>query len=78
MQVLDDPEGDVANLSLVADSLQAHSPSGAWFVRLRRKGYHLLLETLSRTRGKNPYTDLAFHLRLSRFQQIEEPVRCIQ
>lgn len=25
---------------------------------LRRKGYHLLLETLSRTRGKNPYTDL--------------------
>lgn len=25
---------------------------------LRRKGYHLLLETLSRTRSKNPYTDL--------------------
>lgn len=25
---------------------------------LRRKGYHLLLETLPRTRGKNPYTDL--------------------
>lgn len=25
---------------------------------LRRKGYHLLLETLSRTSGKNPYTDL--------------------
>lgn len=25
---------------------------------LRRNGYHLLLETLSRTRGKNPYTDL--------------------
>ena len=25
---------------------------------LRRKGYHLLLETLSRTPGKNPYTDL--------------------
>lgn len=25
---------------------------------LRRKGYHLLLETLSRKRGKNPYTDL--------------------
>ena len=25
---------------------------------LRRKGYHLLLETLSRSRGKNPYTDL--------------------
>ncbi len=25
---------------------------------LRRKGYHLLLETLPRKRGKNPYTDL--------------------
>jgi LacI family transcriptional regulator len=25
---------------------------------LRRRGYHLLLETLSPTRGKNPYTDL--------------------
>lgn len=25
---------------------------------LQRKGYHLLLETLSPTRGKNPYTDL--------------------
>jgi LacI family transcriptional regulator len=25
---------------------------------LRRRGYHLLIETLSPTRGKNPYTDL--------------------
>ncbi len=33
----------MANLSLVADSLQAHPPSGAWFVRLRRKGYQRVL-----------------------------------
>ena len=34
---------DVAELSLVTDSLRAHPPTGAWSIRIRRRGYQRML-----------------------------------
>ena len=33
----------VADVSLVTDSLRAHPPTGAWLVRVRRRGYQRML-----------------------------------